>query len=64
VQELALVAPAFVCHAIMLDQAPEVIWPLQIQSLPVLFLNQRQVSGPVNEWIIASYLTMLANDGS
>ena len=54
VAEIAIVAPTVTTHAVMLDQIPALTGKLGIHSVPVVFLNNQRVDGPINEWVLIS----------
>lgn len=55
---MALASPYISSYAIDLDQAKDLIKILNITGVPVLFINQRRLNGPVNEWTLTQQLTL------
>lgn len=53
---MALASPAITSVAIMLDARPSLTGALQIQRVPVVFIEGQRLDGPITEWVLAQRL--------
>ncbi|MDA8205046.1 MAG: hypothetical protein M0Z36_03185 [Thermaerobacter sp.] len=48
--------PAVTAHALMLSACPFLIDALDIQTVPVVYINQARVDGALNEWFLMHHV--------
>lgn len=50
---MALSNPFIAVYVVMLDAVPELTGRLDMQTVPIIFIEQRRIDGDQNEWILA-----------
>lgn len=50
---MALSNPFIEVYVVMLDAVPELTGRLDMQTVPIIFIEQRRIDGDQNEWILA-----------
>lgn len=51
-----MLQPAMTVHVVMLSACSDLIGSLAIQTVPVVYLNQTRLDGPLNEWVLLNHL--------
>ncbi len=59
---MALLEPRIYSVAVMLDRIPELTGRLNITTVPVIYIGGRRYQGPMNEWIFAQQVRLVAED--
>lgn len=48
--------------AVMLDAIPELTGQLNLTTVPIVFVGDRRYDGPMNEWVLAQQVRLMAEE--
>ncbi len=48
--------PRVTVHAVMLSSCPSLVDALHLNTVPIVFINQTRLDGPLNEWVLLHHV--------